>query len=614
MVRTEQSTRGKRHAEAKMPALHQRYSLWQRIRASLYGRLLKLGESLIALLLIVLVVLGDVLFFLSRAGQPGYPTDARDVGQALLDALGILTLTSPVRLNAHDSAGTVLFVFNFLFSILFIQSVLNSARAFFSKRPLEARQRGLAAALGDHVIVCGAGRMGLRLVTRLVEAGVKTVVVEQNPQAELTPRVMAMGVPVISGDARDLEVQRNAGVRRARAILAAIDGDLVDVEIALAARAENPAIRAILRAFNEDFDRGLEKRFGANTAFSASALAAPTFAAAAATRGIEHVLPLDSQLLAAAHLSVPAQQSTGGLTIRGLEETFSIRVLHLTDAEGRALPQKSARAVRGGDCITIVGALPAIRSLLQAGFTSTAPSAMHAPTVFAQTEGGTGGIIVCGLGKVGYRVVDWLYRMPGHPEIVSVHLDDDEHRSFSKRIQTYGGVRTIYGDARDAAKLLEAGLRDAAAVAAVTSGDLVNLQIALEARRIRPDVHVVLRVFSDQLADQLVDLFGIHTAYSTSDLASPTLVAAAVAGNVSHAFYADGRLYAVRRETAQAGDGLAGQTVEAIRAARGVLAVGIERGASGALELLPRHDQLVAAGDAVTELAPLQALSRVRTA
>lgn len=602
----------RRRTEGETAALHQRYSLEQRVRASLYGRLLKLGESLIALLLIVLVVLGDVLFFLSRAGQQGYPADAHDVGQALLDALGILTLNSPVRPNEHDSVGTVLFVFNFLFSILFIQSVLNSARAFFSRRTQEARQLGLAAAVSDHVIVCGVGRMGLRLVTRLVEADVKAVVIEKNPQAELTPRVMAMGVPVICGDARDQEVQRQAGVRRARAILAAIDDDLADVEIALAARAQHPAIRAILRAFNEDFDRGLEKRFGANTAFSASALAAPTFAAAAATRGIEHVLPLGPQLLAAAYLAVPAQQS-GGLTVRGLEETFSIRVLHLTDAGGKSLPLKSARPVRAGDCITILGALPAIRSLLQAGFTSTVRLAAQAPTDVAQTVQ-TGRIIVCGLGKVGYRVVDWLCRMPGRPEIVTIHLGDDEHRSFAKRIQSYDGVRTVYGDARDVEKLIEAGVREAEAVAAVTSDDLVNLQIALAARRIRPDVHVVLRVFSDQLADQLVDLFGIHTAYSTSDLASPTLVAAAVAGNVSHAFYADGRLYGMRQETARAGDTLAGQTVEAIRAARGALVVGLERGGHGTVELLPAHEEVVAASDTVTVLAPLRVLGHVRTA
>jgi len=134
----------------------------------------------------------------------------------------------------------------------------------------------------------------------------------------------------------------------------------------------------------------------------------------------------------------------------------------------------------------------------------------------------------------------------------------------------------------------------------------------LEARRQRADLHVVLRVFSDTLAERLVDLFGIHTAYSVSDLASPTLAAAAVLGGVGHAFFADDRLYAMDELLARAGDQLSGRSVEAIRGERGAVVIGLRRD-SGPLLVLPPADTLVAPGDAVTLAARLDALARLRS-
>src|SRR5579859_570342 len=141
----------------------QRYTWWQRLRAGMYGRAPLLVESLLALALIALVVLTDTGYFLTVG-------DASNIGQALLNTLSLLTLNPAVRPGPNDSFGAALVVFNLLFSVLFVQSVLNSARALFTRRPEEARQLGRAAALRDHVIVCGLGRIGMRVVTRLVEA------------------------------------------------------------------------------------------------------------------------------------------------------------------------------------------------------------------------------------------------------------------------------------------------------------------------------------------------------------------------------------------------------------------------------------------------------------
>jgi Trk K+ transport system NAD-binding subunit len=121
---------------------------------------------------------------------------------------------------------------------------------------------------------------------------------------------------------------------------------------------------------------------------------------------------------------------------------------------------------------------------------------------------------------------------------------------------------------------------------------------------------VVLRVFSDTLAEKLADMFGIRTIYSTSGLAAPTLAAAAVLGDISHAFFADGHLYSTDHITVRDGELLAGQSVAAIRARHHALVIGLRHDAETIV--LPSLDRVVEAGDEITLLATIEALARIR--
>ncbi len=582
-------------------ARRQRYSLWQHVRAGLYGRLSLFVESLVAVGLLLLVLLLDVAYLL----QNGY----HDLSSALVATISLLALQGQ-SIVGPDSGAKLLLVANVLFSVLFAQSLLNSARVLFRERPVANKQLGLAATLSDHVIVCGLGRVGLRVITRLVEAGCPCVVIERERTSELVPRVLDLHVPVLEGDAREPLMLRRAGLNRARAIIACIDGDLVDVEIALAARAEKPAIRVIVRAFSEEFDRGLEHSFGPNSAFSTSGLAAPTFAAATISRGLDHVVPLHNQLMGVAQLVAPAGSQLPA-TADALEARFGVRLLEVR-AAGRSA--KRGGAIAPGSRLVAIGPLPALEWLAAAcAFQPVTGHPALAQTVQAvqapQSAQGSPLVIVCGLGKVGYRVV-WLLRLQRPDLLIRVIYREDDKKSFTKRVAQLGGVALIRGDARDADTLNEAGLQHAVAVAAVTSDDLTNLQIGLEVRRNRPDAHVVLRVFSDSLADKLADLFAIHTAYSTSDLASPTLAAAAVLGNVEHAFFVGGRLYALQRLRVSAGDRLSGNTMAAIRTRYQITVMQLRRGQ--AAHGFPSAQDVAVPGDELAVIAPIATLGKLR--
>src|SRR5829696_3923101 len=157
-------------------------------------------------------------------------------------------------------------------------------------------------------------------------------------------------------------------------------------------------------------------------------------------------------------------------------------------------------------------------------------------------------VIVCGMGAVGYRIVELLHRLG---ESVTVITD----RTLDERRQTAEafGVRVILGDARNDRVLREAGLESAKAVIAATDQDLVNIEVALDAARIRPGLPVVIRLFDQELARQLETSLEIRRALGMSALAAPSFTAAALGEAMLASFTLRDVPYVVGRQLA--GDG-----------------------------------------------------------
>lgn len=591
-----------------------RYSLWRLVRANFYDLGLLLRESWISLAGFAVVALAGTLYLRLAGLMPSLPA-------AFYETLKLLTLQSGLALPDDPLGEALFFLIPLLGLALIFQSVLNFGRLLLDKGSRrEAWQVALAATYRDHVIVCGLGRVGLSVVTQLLESGYEPVVIERDWGSEFVARALGLKVPVVAGDARENATLRQAGLVRARALVAVIDDDLTNIEIALTARAARPGIRVILRVFGEELDRNLERGLGPNSAFSASGLAAPTYAAATISREVDYVMPVGHELLGVTQLTVQPDSRISGF-VRAIEEQHGIRVLRHVDAGGHDKAPGGAQLMRqlgSGDRVTLLGSLAALESLRLKNPAGSKLDILKPPTLQHPTEQ-FDTVIVCGLGKVGYRVVRQLHQLRAlrqaqgvaRPRIVVVRLGDGRPE-FPQHINRLDGVTTLIGDARDPEVLRKAGIERAYTIAALTSDDLLNLQIGLAARRARPDVHVVLRVFSDVLADKLADMFGIRTIYSTSGLASPTLAAAALIGDITHAFSCGGQLFSADQIAVRAGDPLAGRAVEEIRARYDGLVIALGR--DGETCVLPPLDTALAPGDTITLLAPTDALARVRAA
>jgi voltage-gated potassium channel len=100
--------------------------------------------------------------------------------------------------------------------------------------------------LHDHYIICSYVRVGRAAAKELNERCAGVVVVERQP--ELEPLLVEAGVAYVIGDSSEEAVLEQAGIRRARGLLCAVDSDADNVYIALTARALNPELFIIARA------------------------------------------------------------------------------------------------------------------------------------------------------------------------------------------------------------------------------------------------------------------------------------------------------------------------------------------------------------------------------
>jgi voltage-gated potassium channel len=119
--------------------------------------------------------------------------------------------------------------------------------------------------LTDHHIICGFGRVGRQVARDLEGARARYVVVDatsaNHPLAEIA------GMCFIEGDAADDSVLVQAGIARARSIIACADSDADNVFITLTARELRADIPIVARAAIEDTEKKL-KRAGADRVIS----------------------------------------------------------------------------------------------------------------------------------------------------------------------------------------------------------------------------------------------------------------------------------------------------------------------------------------------------------
>ena len=226
-----------------------------------------------------------------------------------------------------------------------------------------------------------------------------------------------------------------------------------------------------------------------------------------------------------------------------------------------------------------------------------------------QVPGMVDHVVVIGLGSVGITVVQGL--IAEGQRVVVIERDNDNRYLAQARAL---GVPVVIADATQLQTHRMVNLSDASAVAVLTSADLTNIETGLAIRESLGEhwdkVPVVLRVFDRDLARLMEQSFGFRHVRSTSALAAPWFVGAALGLDVLSTFYVDQQPFLVGRVTVAPQGGLQGLAMADLSARTRVIA--LSRAAEGGqLEHPPRRGTRIAGGDEAYLLGPYEELLRV---
>ncbi len=212
-------------------------------------------------------------------------------------------------------------------------------------------------------------------------------------------------------------------------------------------------------------------------------------------------------------------------------------------------------------------------------------------------------IVLCGLGRVGYRVARELLAL----REPFVALERNRESLFVEEIQD-AGVPVLIGEARLRKNLELAGAAHARAIILVTDDDLANLDAALTAREIKPEIRVVLRLFDDTLANRVAGSFKLP-AISTSQVSAPAFVAVATGRAVFHSFQLDGQTFHVADVQVCR---LAARSVAQAQREFEVSVVLHRR--AGSASLAPNPEQELHTGDIIVVAAPVERIRALEDA
>ncbi|MDT7779036.1 MAG: voltage-gated potassium channel [Acidobacteriota bacterium] len=125
----------------------------------------------------------------------------------------------------------------------------------------ERRRHREMSKLKDHYIICGAGRMGGRIVREMRRAAIPFVAIESN--ALLAAELELPATQILIRDATLDETLIEAGIERARGLASCLPDDADNLYVVLTARTLNPNLHIVARAVEESAEPKLV-RAGAN--------------------------------------------------------------------------------------------------------------------------------------------------------------------------------------------------------------------------------------------------------------------------------------------------------------------------------------------------------------
>lgn len=321
-----------------------------------------------------LIILASII----AAGTIGYTLIE---GWSLTDALymTVITITTVGYGEVHplSAAGRI-------FSIILIIGGVSGALfvlSAFLEYAIEGRlgiarrkrhMKAKIAELKDHFILCGYGRVGEDIARTFHEEGVPFVIIDS--RQDNIAMAEEQGFLCLLGDATSDRVLLEAGIERARGLVAAVGSDVDNTYIVLSARGLRPDLFIEARASDSEAEIKL-KRAGANRVVSPNSIGARRMALLALRPAvvdfIDTVTFRRGRELQMENLIVPENSPLTGQTIATLRQQGRANVLAINRKTGKLLLNPGNEdTIEAGDRLVVMGSaeqLTALESLCAGG-------------------------------------------------------------------------------------------------------------------------------------------------------------------------------------------------------------------------------------------------------
>lgn len=219
----------------------------------------------------------------------------------------------------------------------------------------DAWRLALASTYRNHIIVFGAGHVGMRVIVTLYNMGADIVVLDNSPDPGVEDALAKMDIPLLVEDGRLPAALEKAGLRRAEAFVACVGSDHVNLEAVMRVRTLNPDIRIVVRMWDDDFSQQVEDFFRVNSVLSSSVLAAPSFAGAALGIEITQTLNIHGVDYSMLRMKVNAGSFLDGRAIGDLQKYNDMDIVLYSAANSEHVSVQPGRStiVNPGDTIVI---------------------------------------------------------------------------------------------------------------------------------------------------------------------------------------------------------------------------------------------------------------------
>ena len=324
--------------------------------------LILLGEFRRPVFTFTIAIIGFGVIYYSIARQAGEPLGS------LPEAIYLMLTLAFLQPSGNFPHASILQIFFFLMPVIGVITLAQGLAEFgvmlFNRRARSKEwEMAVASTYGKHTVLVGLGHLGYRVVEELHALQENVIVIEIKPNADMVSTVQELHIPVIQDDATRPGILEAAGIRRARTIILATQNDSLNLQIALKARSLNKDIQVVIRIFDADFAQSLREQFGF-IALSATGMAAPVFAAAAAGADVTNPISIEGKQLSLARLTISPGSQLAGKTVGFVEDNYHLNIILVRHDHLSEMHPTDSTLIGTGDTLAVLGGPEPLNHLL----------------------------------------------------------------------------------------------------------------------------------------------------------------------------------------------------------------------------------------------------------